>query len=192
MPQYNDNRTTKPADNEAAIHAYRMENDPEYSKAVQQGAWLAKQDAPLQDASLDMLGGGLAARSVATELKGVAKAFEPSRTFSKEVADKYSKMYGNSAQYAKDNALYFPPTERHYQQLRRAYTSPEGEAMVDRYFQKVNPGAPTIDEQYQVISSLPPEEGFAGLSKSGMMNRKKDWQEIWTALQGRQKWDINK
>lgn len=193
QPQSNDNRTTVPTNNDAMIHNYLMNNDPKYRNQYIGMQNLKAEDKPLEDMSADMIGAGLAAREVGVGVRGLAESIgSRGRVFDPEVAARYKKLYDNTAQYGKENALYMPPSELHYKQLVNKYTSPEGRQEIDNYFQKVNPGAPTIDEQYKVIQSLPAEEGLANMSKKDMMMKKKDWQEIWTGLQSRKKWDIGK
>ena len=193
QPQSNDNRTTASSNNDEMLHNYLMQNDPKYRNQFNGMQRLRAEDKPLEDMSADILGAGLAAREVGTGVKGLAEAVgSGGRKFSPEVAAKYRNLYDNTAQYGKENALYMPPNELHYRQLINKYTGPEGIAELDAYFQKVNPGAPTIDDQYQIIKSLPKEEGLAGMSQKDMMMKKKDWQEIWTGLQSRKKWDIGK
>ena len=191
QPQSNDNRTTTPSNNNKMLHTYLMQNDPKYRNQFNGMQKLKAEDRPLEDMSLDMFGAGLAAREVGAGVKGLAEAVgSGGRKFSPEVAAKYKNLYDNTAQYASENALYMPPSELHYRQLVNKYTSPEGRAEIDAYFQKRNPGSPTIDEQYQIIQGLPKEEGLANMSKKDMMMKKKDWQEIWTALQTQKNWKL--
>ena len=189
----NDNHTTKPIPNEEILHNFRMKNDPDYAIAYTRAQVLRAEDPPLEDVSLDVIPVGLAARAAAPVAVAAAKrtakvVTPPPKVFDPETASKYAKMYNDEALYRTENALHFPPSQRHYEDLKKAYTSPDGEKMLDAYFKKNRPGAPTIDEQYKVIKSLPPEEGLANLSKADMMMMKKDWQEIWTALQSRRPW----
>ena len=191
MGLYVDNRTTTSVDdkyNQDMINQYRIDNEPGYREQVNRQNYeqqmLASQS--LQDTSLDIAGLGLGARAVG--LGG--NSINAGKKFSPEVAAKYNTMYDDSAKYAQANAIYWPKTQRHYDDVVGKYTSDDGIAMVDKYHQKFNPEY-SLDGKMQMIKELPASEGLGGLTKRDVQMMSKTDQELWTGLQTRRNWKLD-
>ena len=180
-----DNRVSIPNNNDFMVHNYRMENDPKYAAMYRFNQ--ATSNQALEDRSFDVVGLGSVSNAAR---KTVGRAVAPSRQFSKGVLNDYSEMYDYSKKYGQANTLYWPPNEKHYNELVDKFTNPESVAALNKHYQKTNDTF-TLAEKLEDVKKLPDEEGLGRIDtmKKMMMASPTD-QEIWSGMQTRKNWKL--